>query len=116
MKKSLMLTIPVLVLVLTLAIVNTAHAYYAIASCKRKTLEVTAMGMSGSWGLNYGLAGAVAEVDDFIGDYESFNTEAVSCYAYDYGPFYESGYASGTVSGVDELTGRYRSMDDRDWA
>lgn len=74
------------------------------------------MGMSGSWGLNYGAASAFAEVDDLSSDVKSFNTEAVLCYAYDYGPFYETGYASGWVSGVDELTGERRRMSDRDWA
>lgn len=110
-----MLTIPALVLVLTLAIVNTAHAYYAIASCKRKTLEVTAMAMSGSWGLNYGAAHAVAETDDYSGDHKAFNTEAVSCYAFDYSGS-ESAYASGWVAGYDESTGERRRMSDTDRA
>ena len=77
------------------------------------------MGMSGSWGLNYGSARAVAEVDDFRADSKSFNTEAVSCYAYDHAFDYsgsETAYASGWVSGVDEQTGEDRRMSDRDWA
>ena len=116
MKKSLMLNIPALVLVLTLAIVTSAHAWFATASCTRKTLEVSAVGNAGSWGLKYGSASALADIDERSFDYKSFNHQAVSCYAYQHAFDYsrkKRARARSHASGFDEQN-NYRSMDDQD--
>lgn len=114
MKKILMFTI--LPAMLTLAIVTTAYAWYALASCNRLSDSNTAMGMAGSWGLHYGTVTAIAEVDDYRNRTRSFLKEPVSAYAYDKGPRKEPGYAKGDVSGLDNSSGEYeyRSMSDTD--
>ena len=103
MKKILMFTI--LPAMLTLAIVTTAYAWYALASCNRSSDSNSAMGMAGSWGLYYGKVAAIAEVDDYKPDSKSFATEPLSAYAYDNGPRDEPGYALGWVEGISYTTG-----------
>lgn len=111
MKKILMFTI--LSAMLTLAIVTTAYAWYALASCNRLSDSNTAMAMAGSWGLHYGAVTALAEVDDLYAYTKGFLTDAVSVYAYDAcdDPT-EPGYARGDVWGLDN--GIYRRMTDTD--
>lgn len=114
MKKLLIFTIAVfLTAVLTISIVKTARAWYAIATCSAVSDLHIAWGMAGSFGLVYGSVGAIASVGGLIeSDTASFFTDPISVHADDYGSPNQSGYANAHALGYDELTGEYAQMTD----
>lgn len=117
MKKFLLFSIPVLLLVSV--VVTTAHAWYATALCQRfgtaSNGSNTAHAQAGSFGLQYGHVYAYALVDQRRDESRSFYSNTVSASAYDDGPYSRMGDALSNVHGWNPRLNRYCAMQESDY-